>query len=238
MQPQQLNNRIRKRRRQRQTGHPRRKWYGRMLEWAVIVLCAVLFVAARELSGGTIGDVPVGLWRYVVLTSMAAVIAWAWLKKKLKDNAFIYAVIGFVSGLVVYVLIITLYFGANYLFPQSEPYRRVAVVYDKKVEHHSRGADFYGIGLRFDDGRRFMWDGGNKVFDGIQIGDTCAVTLFKGLFGLDVVKTVNVIGRIDRDRDLFPESFFSFREKVNPSRQRQKANAPINSQLPDTAICN
>lgn len=212
----------------------RRKWYNRLLEWTAIILCVVLFVAARELSRCTIGNEPAGLWRYVVLTTMCAVIAWVWLKNKLKHNGFIYTVIGVISGLVMYVLVITLYFGANYLFPQSESYRRVAVVYDKKMEHHSRGADFYGIGLRFDDGRRFMWDGGYKVFDLIKEGDTCAVTLFKGLWNLEVVTDVAVIGPINRDRDLFPESFFSIRRRINPSRWRQHETDSADTVLSDT----
>ena len=178
------------------TQERRKTWHRHLLEWGVILAFAGAYIAVFKLGGCTMGRLPSGLeWHYIVLTTMLAVIVWAWQKKNLKGNFLWYASIGFLSGLMMFLLVMALFLGLNYLFPRSDPYRRIAVVYGKKTERHFRGPTSYAIGLRFDNGRCFLWDGGYKEYECFQKGDVCAVTLYKGLWGSDVVRDVEVISR-------------------------------------------
>lgn len=120
---------------------------------------------------------------------------WAAFRKNLDKGTFLlYLIVGFLGGIFLFIFIGTVFLGTNYLFPRSDPYQCKAVVYGKKETHRSRGFTSYYIKLCFYDGRRYAWDGGYKEYDRFQQGDTCEVTLYKGLWGFEVIKDVEVIG--------------------------------------------
>lgn len=178
-----------------------RKILRRVLEWAFFLLVGVCYVVMFKLGGCTIGHLPSGLWWYIVIATIIAVIAWASLKKNLKGNIMLYASIGFFYGMMIFILIMALILGTNFLFPRSEPYRVMAVVNGKKMERHFRGPTSYEINLRFNNGLCFPWGGGFKEFEKYQEFDTCVVTIYKGLWGFNVIQDIELTGPAKRHND-------------------------------------
>lgn len=206
----------RKRPARRKKEDRREKWRKRLINWVEVLAFAAMYIAVYELSSCTIAYMPSGIWWGFVLTTPLAMIVWAALKKRLDMGTFVlYSFVGGLGGMALYLFMVMLFWGTNFLFPRSDSYRREAVVYKKSKQHAFRGPSWYYIGLHFDDGRCYFWNGGHKQFDRIQIGDTCAVTLYKGLWGYEVVRNVVITGAAKRPEYLHPV----FRQSCAVSKQ-------------------
>lgn len=174
---------------------PQNKWRKRFIDGAVILTAAFVIVAFLELGNCTIIYVqPFVVWG-IVLTPIAVAVALAVYKKIFYWGTLLWCMVcGFICGVCLLFLSFVIYLGANYLFPSSAPYQHKAIVYGKRISGGSRFRR-YNIGLHFDDGRYYQWGGRMVEYESINKGDTCAVTMFKGLWGYEVIKDVKVIGR-------------------------------------------
>ena len=173
---------------------PQNKWRKRFIDGAEILTAASIIVAFLELAGCTIIYVqPVVVWG-IVLTPITVAVASALYKKNFYWGTLLwYMFCGLICGVCLLSLSFVIYLGTNYLFPSSAPYQHKAIVYEKGLSGGSRFSRYY-IGLHFDDGRYYQWEGGKK-YESVNKGDTCAITMFRGLWGYEVIKDVKVIGR-------------------------------------------
>ncbi len=199
-----------KKRRIKKKAKEQHKTLRRVLEWASFLLVGVSYVVMFKLAGCTMGYLPPGLWWCTVIATMIAIMARASQKKDLKGNIMFYATIGFFYGMMIFILIMALILGTNYIFPRSETYRTMAVVNGKKTERHFRGPTSYEISLRFNNGLCFPWGGGVKDFEKYQEFDTCMVTIYKGLWGFNVIRDVELTGPAKRHNDLSASTISSF----------------------------
>jgi len=175
----------------------RKTWREHLFDIVLGLAVAAMFIVLSWLGRRTISNIPVSALWGCVLATLFFVLVWAAFRKNLDKGTFlIYLFVGFLGGIFLFIFLGTVFLGTNYLFPRSDPYQRKAVVYGKKETHRSRGFTSYYIKLGFYDGRRYAWDGGYKEYDRFQQGDTCDVTLYKGLWGFEVIKDVKVIGSV------------------------------------------
>lgn len=193
----------RKRTARRKKEDRRKKWRKRLIDWVEVLAFAAMYIAVYELGSCTIVYMPSGIWWGFVLTTPLAMTVWAALKKRLDTGTFVwYSFVGVLGGMALYLFMVMLFLGTNFLFPRSNLYQREAVVYKKSEKRAFRGPSWHYIVLHFDDGRYYYWNGGYKKFDRFQKGDTCAVTLYKGLWGFEVVRDVVITGAAKRPERL------------------------------------
>lgn len=160
----------------------RKTWREHLFDIVLGLAVAAMFIVLSWLGRRTISNIPVSALWGCVLATLFFVLVWAAFRKNLDKGTFlIYLFVGFLGGIFLFIFLGTVFLGTNYLFPRSDPYQRKAVVYGKKETHRSRGFTSYYIKLGFYDGRRYAWDGGYKEYDRFQQGDTCDVTLYKGI---------------------------------------------------------
>ena len=127
----------------------RAKSLGRNLLFAVT--CAAVYLSADALMGRTIlrgvnGDILNFVMILVMVLPILMLPVRSWImgvrdRSSLLLNAFI----GWIAGVGLFYLFITVWLGANYLIPRSEPYERKAVVYGMKAEQRYRQAEHLSL---------------------------------------------------------------------------------------------
>ena len=171
----------------------RAKSLGRNLLFAVT--CAAVYLSADALMGRTIlrgvnGDILNFVMILVMVLPILMLPVRSWImgvrdRSSLLLNAFI----GWIAGVGLFYLSITVWLGANYLIPRSEPYERKAVVYWMKAEQRYRQAAHNYVNLRFtDNGEWYRYDADYDEYKSLQPGDTCIVTLRDGIWGCPAIR--------------------------------------------------
>lgn len=171
----------------------RAKNLGKDLLFAVV--CAAVYLSADALMGRTIlrgvnGDI----LNFVMILVMALPVVLlpirSWIMgvrdwPSLLLNAFI----GWLAGVGLFYLSITVWLGTNYLIPRSEPYERKAVVYGMQAERRYRQAAHNYVNLRFtDSGEWYRYDADYDEYKSLQPGDTCIVTLRDGIWRYPAIR--------------------------------------------------
>lgn len=171
----------------------RAKSLGRNLLLAVT--CAAVYLSADALMGRTIlrgvnGDILNFVMILVMVLPILMLPVRSWImgvrdRSSLLLNAFI----GWIAGVGLFYLSLTVWLGANYLIPRSEPYERKAVVYGMKAEQRYRQAAHNYVNLRFtDNGEWYRYDADYDEYKSLQPGDTCIVTLRDGIWGYPAIR--------------------------------------------------
>lgn len=171
----------------------RAKSLGRNLLFAVT--CAAVYLSADALMGRTIlrgvdGDILNFVMILVMVLPILMLPVRSWIvgvrdRSSLLLNAFI----GWIAGIGLVYLSMTVWLGANYLIPRSEPYERKAVVYGMKAEQRYRQAAHNYVNLRFtDNGEWYRYDADYDEYKSLQPGDTCIVTLRDGIWGYPAIR--------------------------------------------------
>lgn len=171
----------------------RAKSLGKNLLFAVS--CAAVFLSADALMGRTIlrginGDILDFVMILVMVLPILLLPIRSWIMgvrdwSSLLLNAFI----GWLAGVGLFYLSITVWLGTNYLIPHSEPYERKAVVYGMKAEQRYRQAAHNYVNLRFtDNGEWYRYDADYDEYKSLQPGDTCVVTLRDGIWRYPAIR--------------------------------------------------
>lgn len=180
----------------------RQKWRQRLREFCIILLSALaylaIYVPANYLVGCTlVGDIPEIVFWAVLMMPAVLLLLRAWFKGYMRWGLFLpYLFFGCFAGSVLFFALTTLFLGANYLVPRSEPYRYKAVVTSMRHEQPYRQMPHnYIYFLIPDNGVRFSYDSDYKKYDSLRIGDTCTVTFRNGLLGYPVIYDVELTDR-------------------------------------------
>lgn len=175
-----------------------RKWQDRVWENVKIALVALsyaaVYLSANALAGCTIVRRVINeniFWVLIILPVVLLLLR-SWLSGAREwDSLFLNAVIGLFTGLGLYYFLITAWLGPNYLIPSTAPYERKAVVYGMRMERPYRQAFHNYLTLRFtDNGEWYTYDADYKVYEAVQPGDTCILTIRDGLWGYPVINNL------------------------------------------------
>ena len=196
------------------------------------VSCAAVYLSADALIGRTIlrgvnGDIINFVMIFVMVLPVLLLPIRSWVMGD-RDGAslLLNALIGWIAGLGLFYLSITVWLGANYLIPRSEPYERKAVVCGMRAERRYRQAAHNYVNLRFaDNGKWYQYDADYDEYKNLQPGDTCIVTLRDGLWGYPAIQHLQPPERIaSPQRDI--------RSLLDLLNERKKDNNAIS---PDSA---
>lgn len=187
----------------------RAKSLGRNLLLAVT--CAAVYLSADALMGRTIlrgvnGDILNFVMILVMVLPILMLPVRSWIMGvRERSSLLLNAFIGWIAGVGLFYLSITVWLGANYLIPCSEPYERKAVVYMMKAEQRYRQAAHNYVNLRFtDNGEWYRYDADYDEYKSLQPGDTCIVTLRDGIWGYPAIRHATWINIVSRRRENVP----------------------------------
>ena len=182
----------------------RKTWWGRLPKWLrgtiIMALVVVFFLSTYEIRRHMIIDVP--LWIMFILPFAAIVFSLYFLYKIncLKEKGqivwktvFATAYGGFFVGGIITILIFDSFVVTNYVFADSESYKRAAVVESKHRRSSGRSAAHYDVHFVFtDNNERFVLND-YDVFNKLDKDDKAFIILKDGLWGVPIVTDVDKI---------------------------------------------
>lgn len=166
----------------------------KLYRWASCIICAVAFFGiycyVRSIITHTIIHIPIWTWGIIPMISILALLLIGGIKEK---TVLICIIFGFCLGTAITGTLNILFYTTNYWFASSHTsYRLDAYVIGKR--HHSRtsrrGFSTYNVNLKFSGSKESFVLDDPTTYKKCNRGDTVEVTLYKGLYGIPIIKDV------------------------------------------------
>lgn len=173
----------------------KRIWMNKLYRRALYIICAVavfgMYCYVRSIITHTIIHIPIWTWGIIPMISILALLLIGGSKKK---TVLICTIFGFCLGTAITGTLNILFYTTNYWFASSHTsYRLDAYVIGKR--HHSetgsrRSIPTYNVNLKFSGSKESFFLDDPTTYKKCNRGDTVEVTLYKGLYGISIIKDV------------------------------------------------